>query len=284
MQDIEKITHVINYIESRLTDKLDLKDIAWALHFSPFYLHHTFSAVVGLTIHDYLRRRQLTEAAKLLVFSRKSILEIALLTGYETQQSFTKIFKSLYKQTPLEFRKRQLFYPLQLRFEFRGNFETLTNPDCSPLFLAELAANDDIPRWMELVRLVIDGFPFLNEEEYVETLKRYIGRHQALIIKDKEIAVGILLFSPDSGSIDFFGVHPLYRKFNIDRILLDKVIQKLFPDKDSLSITTYREGDSADTGHRKALKTLGFTESELLVEFGYPTQKFLLHCRTSRRS
>lgn len=41
-------------------------------------------------------------------------------------------------------------------------------------------------------------------------------------------------------------------------------------------MTTFREGDRADTGHRDGLKRLGFAERELLVEFGYPTQRFVL--------
>lgn len=49
------------------------------------------------------------------------------------------------------------------------------------------------------------------------------------------------------------GIHPLYR-----------------------NITTYREGDKADTGHRKLIQELGFAEAELLTEFGYPTQRFVL--------
>lgn len=42
-----------------------------------------------------------------------------------------------------------------------------------------------------------------------------------------------------------------------------------------MSTTTYREGDKADTGHRETLTELGFAEAELLIEFGYPTQKFI---------
>ena len=40
-------------------------------------------------------------------------------------------------------------------------------------------------------------------------------------------------------------------------------------------MTTYRKGDKADTGHRGLLKKLGFAERELLIEFGYPTQRFV---------
>ena len=43
-----------------------------------------------------------------------------------------------------------------------------------------------------------------------------------------------------------------------------------------ISITTFREGDKADTGQREEYKRLGFAESELLTEFGYPTQRLIL--------
>jgi hypothetical protein len=46
--------------------------------------------------------------------------------------------------------------------------------------------------------------------------------------------------------------------------------------RNEISITTYRVGDKADTGHRSAIKSLGFAEAELLIEFNYPTQRFIL--------
>jgi GNAT superfamily N-acetyltransferase len=84
-----------------------------------------------------------------------------------------------------------------------------------------------------------------------------------------------MLFSYKTGSIDFMGTHPLYRKKGIPKAFLDKVIGDLLIGKD-ISITTYREGDKADTGYRKEILNLGFAEAELLIEFGYPTQRFML--------
>jgi len=89
------------------------------------------------------------------------------------------------------------------------------------------------------------------------------------------MAIGIMLFSYQTGSIDFMGTHPLYRNQGVPKAFLDKVMSELVKEK-TISITTYREGDKADTGHRKAIKELGFAEAELLVEFGYPTQRFVL--------
>lgn len=273
MNKMEKIQAVISYIESHLTRKLDLDEIAGAVHYSKHYLHRTFSETVGMTIHEYLQRRQLTEAAKLLVFSNKPILEIALL-GYESQQAFTASFSAMYKQTPNQYRQGEKFYPLQLKFSFEGSYPMLHRKE-TPLWQVDFAAGEDIPCWMELVRLVIDGFPHLDEGQYIATLRERIRTGQALILKDGETAVGALLFSRAAGTIDFMGTHPLYRKRGIPKALLNKVMDELIREQE-ISITTYRDGDKADTGQRREIMELGFAEAELLVEFGYPTQRFVL--------
>ena len=103
--DVEKVITSIEYIEKHLSEKLDLEIVAGAVHYSKYYLHRIFTKTVGLTIHDYVQRRQLTEAAKLLVFSDKPIIEIALIAGYESQQAFTSIFKSMYKKSPGQYRE-----------------------------------------------------------------------------------------------------------------------------------------------------------------------------------
>lgn len=274
MHKLERIQAVIQYMEDHLTQKLDLDAIAGAVYYSKHYLHRMFSETVGMTIHDYLQRRRLTEAAKLLVFSDMPILDVALLAGYESQQAFTSVFSTMYKQTPHQFRISEKFYPLQLQYQFKGRYPMLTNKQ-APQWQVDFASLADIPRWMELVRLVIDGFPHLDEEPYIQTLKERILTRQALILRDGGAAIGILLFSYQTGSIDFMGTHPLYRQKGVPKALLEKVMEELVMEK-QISITTYRQGDRADTGHRKEIIGLGFAEGELLVEFGYPTQRFVL--------
>ena len=51
-----------------------------------------------------------------------------------------------------------------------------------------------------------------------------------------------------------------------------------------ISITTFREGDKADPGQREEYKRLGFAESELLTEFGYPAQRLILPPKQEKRS
>lgn len=276
MNHLEKVKAVIEYVETSLTQKLDLDEIADAVHYSKYHLHRMFTQTVGLTIHEYAKRRQLTESAKLLIFSDKPILDIALLSGYESQQAFTAIFKAMYKQSPNQFKVNEVFYPLQLKYEFEGRFSMIDMSSHELLPHIRFATEDETPCWMELTRMVIDGFPYLDENEHIQVVRKCMEQKQALILKDDQLAVGIMLFSYETGNIDFLGVHPLYRKKGVAKAFLDKLMRELLPGKEIISTTTYREGDKADTGHREALTQLGFAEAELLIEFGYPTQKFIL--------
>ncbi len=265
------VGQAIEYIENHLDGRSDLGTVASAIHYSKYHLHRLFVAAVGMTIHDYALRRRLTESVKLLVFSKKPVIEIALRCGYESQQAFTDAFKAMYKLPPAEYRERNTFYPLQLRFSLH---DQPSQVDIAALPVRP-AQSGDIPAWMDLVRLVIDGFPCLDEPSYLDTLRAYIGAGQALIMDHGGMAIGIMLFSRDTGCIDFFGVHPQFRRMGVHRAFLDTLMQTHLPGRE-ISITTFREKDRADTGHRAQLFALGFAERELLVEFGYPTQRFVL--------
>ena len=270
-ETVRIVSRAIQYIEANLSDKLELDIVAAALHYSKFHLHRIFTKVVGLTIHDYAKRRQLTEAAKLLIFSKKPIIEIALISGYESQQAFTDIFKAMYKTTPAEFRVAEEFYPLQLEIHLKEE----------PIIIdfakddIKFAAHTDMDDWMELVALTIDGYPCLNKDEYIQNLRRYIDDKKALILRDEDMVIGAMGFSPDTGSIDFLAIHPQYRHLGITKLFLDKLMDELLYGKE-ISLTTYRAGDKADTGYREEYYRLGFAEKELLVEYGYPTQRFVL--------
>lgn len=270
-QTIIKIEAIIEYIETHLNEKLSLDTVATAVHYSKYHLSRLFFDTVGLHLNDYVKRRQLTEAAKLLIFSKKPIIDIALLCGYQSQQSFTAAFKSMYKAPPAEYRANRNFYPLQLRFTLEKN------PPKEPLTHADicLATESDIVDWMTLMHLTIDGYPEMNEDDYLFHLRTGILENRALILRHKDLLIGAMLFSRTTGSIDYLGVHPQYRNKGIHKLFIDALLHTYLPNQD-LCMTTYRVGDKADTGHRALLYTLGFAERELLVEYGYPTQKFVL--------
>ena len=271
MEGFAAVNQAIAYIERHLSRKLDLQTVAEAVHYSKYHLHRTFTRAVGMSLHDYVFRRKLTEAAKLLAFSELPILRIALFAGYESQQAFTDAFTAMYKTSPHQFRRNEVFYPLQLAFDFGGMPVAIAN---EPREIA-LATVADIPQWMELVRLAVDGFPHLSEEDYQTELARRIHENSAFLMKGSSCTIAAMLLSCHAGSIDFLAVHPLYRGQGVIRSMVDKALTELCSHS-VISITTFREGDRADTGHRKALLSIGFAEAERLTEFGYPTQKMIL--------
>ncbi|MBE5980475.1 MAG: AraC family transcriptional regulator [Paenibacillaceae bacterium] len=114
------IARIVDYIEVHLEEKLDLESIANEAGYSKYHLHRMFTSIVGFTVHSYVQRRRMTEAARVLIFSDKSIMEISLYAGYETQQSFSVAFKAMFGISPQELRKKKDFYPLQLKFTVDG--------------------------------------------------------------------------------------------------------------------------------------------------------------------
>ena len=273
MQDqrVYIVSQVIRYIEDNLHDRLDLDMVAAALHYSKYHLHRIFKNTAGLSIHDYVRRRQLTEAARLLVLSGKPVIEIALISGYRSQQAFTDIFKAMYKVSPARFREMGGFYPLQLEMHLKEKPVGMDFTKDSIKF----ATSADVDAWMELVRLTVDGYPRLDEAEYKDKLHQYIADSKALILRDEGMVAGIMGFSRDTGNIDFLAVHPQYRHTGVTRLFLGKIMDGLSCGKE-ISVTTYRAGDKADTGYREEYRRIGFAEKELLVEYGYPVQRLVL--------
>jgi AraC family transcriptional regulator len=60
----------------------------------------------GITVGDYARQRRLEEAAAELRLSGRSIVEIALRSGFYDQSHFTNAFRRAFRVTPAEYRRR----------------------------------------------------------------------------------------------------------------------------------------------------------------------------------
>ena len=61
---------------------------------------------------------------------------------------------------------------------------------------------------------------------------------------------------------------------------LKEALDKLDRDKD-ITVSTFRENDVKGIAPRKLYKKFGFEEDELIEEFGYPNQRFVLHANKS---
>ncbi|RRN76918.1 AraC family transcriptional regulator [Pseudoxanthomonas sp. SGD-10] len=90
-------------------DKLRLpKDYAALLYITPNHLNALCNDILGISAGEFIRKRVLLEAKRLLVNLDISITEIAYRLNFSDNSYFTKFFKKMEGITPEEFRKKSL--------------------------------------------------------------------------------------------------------------------------------------------------------------------------------
>lgn len=104
MTHIQEIRAALDYIELNLHEELTLDEISRAVGFSKFYFHRIFQREVGIRLYDYVRRRRLARAASVLLNTNIPILDIAIAYRFESQEAFTRAFKSVYQLPPGKYR------------------------------------------------------------------------------------------------------------------------------------------------------------------------------------
>ena len=148
----------------------------------------------------------------------------------------------------------------------------------------EFGRTSDIDSWMRLVRKVSWNFPGLETEQSIDEHKiivlKFMNDKRALCVKNEQEIVGVLLYSRKYNMICCLAVDPAYRKKGIASLLLREAIDKLDRDKD-ITVSTFRENDVKGIVPRKLYKKFEFEEGELIEEFGYPNQRFVLHADKS---
>jgi len=88
------------YVESHLGSELSLDDVAAQAGVSRFHLSHAFAARTGRPLMTYVRGRRLTEAARGLARGAPDILAVALESGYNSHEAFTRAFRDQFGLTP----------------------------------------------------------------------------------------------------------------------------------------------------------------------------------------
>jgi AraC family transcriptional regulator len=108
-QEYETRMHrVLEHIDRHIDQPLELDTLAAVAHFSPFHFHRVFSAWMGETLGEYLRRRRLEQAALRLVSQPNTpVLEIALSTGFGSAEAFARAFKARFGASATAWRDRE---------------------------------------------------------------------------------------------------------------------------------------------------------------------------------
>lgn len=109
MNKFEILSEALDYIEENLTAELSPEDCAEKCRYSLSNMQKMFRCTFHIGISDYIARRRLTAAAKELIETDSSVLDIAVKYGYNSHETFTRAFTRLWGISPSKFRKSRSF-------------------------------------------------------------------------------------------------------------------------------------------------------------------------------
>jgi AraC family transcriptional regulator len=94
----EAILQASEYIEENLTQDIKVQDIIQNVGFSQYHFMRLFKAISGHTISNYIKRRKMTEASKLLLTTDMRILDIPVNADLFYKELNKRIKSSTYKK------------------------------------------------------------------------------------------------------------------------------------------------------------------------------------------
>lgn len=103
MSGVQKLRipiEIIDYIDQHYNEKISLDDLSRRCFYNPTYFSKMFKECYGITLSDYIIKKRVENAAKLLIETDMSIEEIYSRCGYTDKALFYKHFKKIRGITP----------------------------------------------------------------------------------------------------------------------------------------------------------------------------------------
>jgi AraC family transcriptional regulator len=102
---IGELNRAVAAVEDALGRELDVADLARSLATTEYHLRRMFSALAGMPLSEYVRRRRMTAAAHDLVATDDDLLTIAVRYGYGSTEAFGRAFRSVHDAAPAVVRR-----------------------------------------------------------------------------------------------------------------------------------------------------------------------------------
>jgi AraC-like DNA-binding protein len=99
------VTRMAQFVVERFQEPITIADIAAAAHLNRTYAATIFSRTLGVTLGQYLSRRRVAEAQRLLITSNASMIDLAHSCGFGSQSSFYQQFSRWCGVSPGAYRR-----------------------------------------------------------------------------------------------------------------------------------------------------------------------------------
>ncbi|MFA3835875.1 MULTISPECIES: GyrI-like domain-containing protein [Streptomyces] len=116
---LDRLNEAMDHIERHLDRRIDIADLARIAATSEYHFRRMFSALAGLPLSEYIRRRRLTVAGAEVLAGEPTLLEIAVRYGYGSGEAFARAFRGLHGVGPGEARRTGAALRSQPRMSFR---------------------------------------------------------------------------------------------------------------------------------------------------------------------
>ncbi|MER7725218.1 AraC family transcriptional regulator [Streptomyces sp. NPDC096323] len=116
---LERLNEAMDHIERRLDDRIDVAELARTALTSEYHLRRMFSALAGMPLSEYIRRRRLTVAGAEVLAGERTLLDVAVRYGYASGEAFARAFRAVHGIGPGEARRTGAALRSQPRMSFR---------------------------------------------------------------------------------------------------------------------------------------------------------------------
>lgn len=102
-----RFQRVLAHIDTHLAEALSLEQLSAIAAFSKYHFLRQFSELFGIGVYRYIQLSRLKRATHRLAYrDGEAVIDIALESGYDSPESFSRAFKKSVGQTPSEFRRQ----------------------------------------------------------------------------------------------------------------------------------------------------------------------------------
>ncbi|MFE7612836.1 AraC family transcriptional regulator [Streptomyces celluloflavus] len=116
---LEPLNQAMEHIERHLDQRIEVAELARIAVTSEYHLRRLFSALAGIPLSEYIRRRRLTVAGAEVLAGERTLLDVAVRYGYGSGEAFARAFRALHGIGPGEARRTGAALRSQPRMSFR---------------------------------------------------------------------------------------------------------------------------------------------------------------------
>jgi AraC family transcriptional regulator len=116
---LERLNQAMEYIEDHLDQRIEVSDLARIAVTSEYHFRRLFSALAGIPLSEYIRRRRLTVAGAEVLAGQGTLLDVAVRYGYSSTEAFNRAFRAVHGVGPGEARRTGAALRSQPRMSFR---------------------------------------------------------------------------------------------------------------------------------------------------------------------